>query len=590
MFREDEGCSGVMPTGRAARWARLCSLPVLTMVAAGCSKGCAAQKGPVPEARGVSEVSITAPAALTDTSKTGQPPHKGVKATLDCRAQTKSISPHIYGIGFDITGHSNWKEPRQWELGVSARRLGGNAATRYNWELGTAFNHGSDWIFANNGMPGGEAFYVTFMRQNDEKNAVSAVTIPIMGWVAKDMTSTSFPLAKYPQQKVTDGSRGAGNGIKPDGTEIPSPPPTETSVAASPEFEGRWVKTMAAMAKSQKTKRDRIYILDNEPALWNSTHRDVHPEPMSYDELMQRTKAYATAVRDNDPEALIAGPSSFGWPEYFFSAKDAKAGFQNKPDRRAHDDLPLLAWYLRELRAHEKKTGKRLLDLLDVHFYPQNESIGVGTMGAVDPKTVGVRLRSPRALWDPTYKDESWIGEPVRLLPRLQDWINEYYPGTGIQIGEWNYGAEGDMSSGLATAETLGLFASHGVRSAFYWPYPAIDSPAFFAFRAFRNFDGQGGRFLDQLIPTPHAEGLSVWASKDTTGKHLVLVVLNYDATAWIAPKVELGGCTAIESNAAYVYTAGAKNFVKTQLQVDGSTLTGDLPPYSMTTLDIRLK
>ena len=147
------------------------------------------------------------------------------------------------------------------------------------------------------------------------------------------------------------------------------------------------------------------------------------------------------------------------------------------PDRRAHGDLPLLAYYLRELKAHEQATGEKLLDLLDVHYYPQSDDIGIGVKGGVDPRTAATRVRSPRALWDPSYADESWIKDPVRLLPRLREWIDQYYPGIGIQIGEWNYGAEEDMSGGLATAETLGRFADNGVAAAFYWTFPQPESP-----------------------------------------------------------------------------------------------------------------
>ena len=191
----------------------------------------------------------------------------------------------------------------------------------------------------------------------------------------------SFPVAKYGKQKVMDEGRGGGNGLTPDGKELPPPPPNVTSQPSTPEWQAKWVKKIREYAAQIKTPGPRVYMLDNEPALWNSTHRDVHPNPATYDELMQLTKAYATAIREADPEGKIAGPAAFGWPEYFFSAKDAKEGFHLKPDRRAHGDMEHLAWYLRELKRHQDKTGKRLLDLLDVHFYPQADGIGLRARG-----------------------------------------------------------------------------------------------------------------------------------------------------------------------------------------------------------------
>src|SRR5262249_29263012 len=155
----------------------------------------------------------------------------------------------------------------------------------------------------------------------------------------------------------------------------------------------------------------------NEPALWNDTHRDVHPEPLTYDELLDRTIRYGTAIRAADPEAIIAGPAEWGWPGYFWSAKDKAAGFHAKPDRRAHGDVPWLSWYLAKLREHEAKTGIRILDVVDLHFYPQGKGVYDGDSGGTDRDTAKKRFRATRSLWDPDYLDESWIDEKIRLIP-----------------------------------------------------------------------------------------------------------------------------------------------------------------------------
>ena len=119
-----------------------------------------------------------------------------------------------------------------------------------------------------------------------------------------------------------------------------------------------------------------MYILDNEPSLWWTNHRDVHPEPLSYDELVQRTIDYGTAIREADPEAVIAGPAEWGWTNYFYSPKDQAAGpLVLRPDRRAHGDFPLVAYYLKALAEHQKKTGVRVLDVFDLHAYPTADNV-----------------------------------------------------------------------------------------------------------------------------------------------------------------------------------------------------------------------
>jgi hypothetical protein len=50
--------------------------------------------------------------------------------------------------------------------------------------------------------------------------------------------------------------------------------------------------------------------------LWNQTHRDVHPDPTRYDEVRDRTYAYAAAIKSADPSALTAGPTVWGWTAY----------------------------------------------------------------------------------------------------------------------------------------------------------------------------------------------------------------------------------------------------------------------------------
>ena len=183
------------------------------------------------------------------------------------------------------------------------------------------------------------------------------------------------------------------------------------------------------------------------------SNRDVHPGPITYDELLDRTIRYGTAIRTADPQALIAGPAEWGWTGYLYSAQDSFVGTRQRPDRRAHGDVPLMPWYLKKLHDHEKATGTRVLDVFDVHFYPQGD--GVYSEKA-DTSTAALRLRSTRALWDPTYKDESWIAEPIKLLPRLKEWVQQNYPGLKISLGEYSFGGEQHMSGGLAEAEALG--------------------------------------------------------------------------------------------------------------------------------------
>ena len=511
---------------------------------------------------------------------TPAPKSSGSRAAfvVHCEAPSHPISPLVYGISLR-PAHDT---PAEWQLGATARRWGGNHTSRYNWKHGNAWNTGKDWYFMNVGSESeARPAYRRFI-DDDVAHAMStAITVPTIGWVAKDTSSYGFSVKLFgPQRGTAPGKSDVGDGVAANGTLLAPGSPERTSVAMSPSSIGEWVTAIRASDRTNGGRSVSMYILDNEPTLWNETHRDVHPDPLSYDELLQRTTAYAKEIRRADPDATIAGPALWGWSAYFESAVDHANA--SKPDRAAHGGVALLPWWLREVRAEEKRSDTRLLDLVDVHFYPQGKGIGVGVTGDTDPDTAARRIRSTRALWDPTYVDESWIAEPVRLVPRLRSWIDENAPGVGISIGEYNFGAENHMSGGLAVAEALGRFGQLGVTSAFYWDYPPAGSPAFWAFRAFRNFDDRGARFLDFSVPIDVAQsGTSAFASRDAKGEHVVVVLLNFDPLASSAKTLDASSCGRVAAMRELVYATGAAGFVP--------ATSSSLPPYSISVVDLTI-
>jgi hypothetical protein len=504
---------------------------------------------------------------------------------VDCAGASHQISPLIYGIAFSPL--REYESAHQWQLGATARRWGGNPSSRYNWELGNAWNAGADYFFRNLNYTRREDFtWATFLSTQQEHQVQTALTVPLVGWVARDVTSFSFPVSEFGAQQHADPDvKNAGNGFSRAGKPLEPSAPTRTSVAAPPEFIEAWVRAI----RNRELKGVRTvnqYILDNEPMLWHDTQRDVHPSLASYDELLAKTIAYGSAVRRADPDAQIAGPAEWGWPGYLWSAVDAKAGFAARPDRRAHGDVPLVPWYLKQLADHERKTGVRVLDVLDLHFYPQGKNLGVGQDGAVDAETNARRLRSTRSLWDPTYVDESWISEKIQLIPRMREWVAQNDPGLKLSIGEYNFGAERHPSGGLALAEALGRFGEQDLYSAFYWTYPAEGTPAFWAFRAFRNYDGKGAHFLDWSLPTTGRANASLFASRNAEGTAMTLVLLNLSPETSLDSTVLFKGCPAIDHQRVFGWAGDPRGFTEKQ---SPSAKAWRLPPYSITVVELSL-
>lgn len=508
-----------------------------------------------------------------------------VQLAVDCKAPAIPISPYIYGVAFDFQRHS---DDSAAAIGATVRRWGGNNSSRFNWKLGNAWNAGADWYFMNLKYidePGWT--WRTFLEQQKGWNLKTALSLPMVGWVAKDTTSVGFPAKEISgQQEVDPHHKRAGNGKTASGQNLPSGPPTRTSVEAPPSFIAEWVKELQAAPGGDSML---FYFLDNEPALWSKTHRDVHPEPLTYDELWKRTVDYGTAVKKAYPQARLAGFAEWGWENYLDSAADTKGRMERllKSDRRAHGGVPLVEWYLQQNCAHQKKTGQRLVDILDLHFYSEARGVGHADQGGIDRETNAVRLRATRGLWDPSYKEESWINDTIMLLPRMKKWIADHCPGMDISIGEYSFGAEGHPSGALAQAEALGRFAQHGVYAAFVWKYPPRDSAAAQAFRAYRNYDGQGARFGDAYLASKATGPASLFASRSADGRKLVLVALNLDPDKAAVAPLSLDGCGKVKSTRAFQTTFGPRGLEPLPVASLGAV---PLRPYSITVLELEVE
>ncbi len=438
-----------------------------------------------------------------------------VRINLDTRPM-HAISPGIYGA-------SGVSPELAAKYGLTTIRWGGNRSSRYNWKT-EADNAGSDWFFLN----GKAGSWQGFVDGTQRAGISTYLTVPMLPWVAKGAEGWSFSVKKYgPQQKAESYVPDRGNGVKPNGTPIVDNNPLDASVESTPEFQAEGI----AKLKYPNQALPRIYGLDNEPMLWNHTHRDVHRIPPGYDEVFTRGRDYALAIKGVDPGALIAGPCSWGWTDLTFSALDAATdNYATHADNRAHGSVPFLAWYLSEMRKASAKAEKRLLDLVDVHFYPQGQVDGQMVYGGKNTSDAlrALRLRSTRGLWDRTYRDESWIRDPVQLIPRVKDWINGVYPGTKLCIGEYNWGGDDDISGAIAQADVLGIFAREKVDYAYLWA--GLAGTQRFAFELYRNPDGKhngfGTTYLDAHSSDP--ERVTAYAAR-RADRAVTIVLINKD-------------------------------------------------------------
>jgi hypothetical protein len=169
----------------------------------------------------------------------------------------------------------------------------------------------------------------------------------------------------------------------------------------------------------------------------------------------------------------------------------------------------------------------RILDYVDVHIYPQINNVYSDNLGSADVQAK--RLRSTRQLWDRSYVHEGWIGQPVYLIPRMKEWVANRYPGTKLAITEYNWGALGYMNGALAEADLLGIFGREGLDLATLWGPPDIDDPGAYAFRMYRNYDGQDSGFGETSVQAASTDQdqLAIYAAQRSSDQALTLMIVN---------------------------------------------------------------
>ena len=375
-------------------------------------------------------------AALVAASAPGAAAVPGPALTVDATADRHPIDPRIYGLNF-----ADRALARRIDLPLD--RWGGNTTDAYNWRLGAA-NTGQDYYYENIADCWNEAHswcasgpargYAEFVNKDRTVGAESLITLPMMGHVAKDAKlqhpfTCGFPASIFSSQDSFDPyDLNCGNGLA--GGQPLASDPARDGEPVGPGFSGDWVRDLVSRYGGAPAGGVGLYELGNEPALWAHTHRDMHPAETTYDELWQKSRTYAEAVKEADPGAGVIGFSEWGWPNYFCSGADhVEHGCSaSSPDRAAHGGAPLVEWLLRKMRAYERAHGARLLDYIDVHYYRQGGS------------TTDVT----RSLWDPTFTDPSWIGDRIRLIPRMKEWTARNYRGTKLALTEYNLSVPGD--------------------------------------------------------------------------------------------------------------------------------------------------
>ena len=442
-------------------------------------------------------------------------------ARVDWSQTGRVVSPMLFGVNMaaESTG------------GYTSNRWGGNAVTRYAWDIDVQ-NRARDWFFEN--IPN-EADQVEapstsasdrLIETTLAASAASVITIPTLGFVPIDREQRcGFSVAKYGAQNSTDRySPDCGNGLRPDGfTPITGNDASDTSRTVGPEYAVAWLNHLATRHGAYWLERS-WFALDNEPNYWADTHRDVHPQPHTYAELWSYTLAYSLALRAAYPKLRLAGPDYTGFQ-----------ALSDPVEREQGGSLPFMEAFVSDLGEYERSHGgTRLLDVLDIHCYPEGE----WDASHLDPAADHImRMRLTRELWDESFYIESWLARPAFYLRWARQLIATHAPWLNLSCTEWNYQKDfkdDDIVGAVISVDAIGIYAREGVDLANKWSSPEPGSVIDYALLHFlHNFDGEGSSIAGATYVEVHTSSDQVGAhgflSSDGQRVHVLLICRQYE-------------------------------------------------------------
>lgn len=499
----------------------------------------------------------------------------------------KSVSPYIFGVNSQFR-----TEEYLYDADAGSARQGGNRFSGYNWEnnfsnAGRDYQHYSDQYLIDYNkdllnIPGAPA--IGFAEEAAEKNGPYKVTtIQMAGYVSADddgaVTEDEIaPSARWKEVKAAKGS------------EFSMTPDTTDDYVYMDEYVNYLVQTLGDASTATGYQ---AYNLDNEPALWASTHARMHPSKVTCEEIVSKSIEYSSAIKAVDPKAEIFGLALFGIGAY--------TTFSDAPDWAEHsEDYDwFISYYLDEMRKAEEEYGKRLIDVIDVHYYSEAKGQCRVTECTDHSHTdcIEARLQSPRTLYDGTYIEKSWIGDYQQkylpILPTINKSIDIYYPGTKLAITEYNLGGGDHISGAVSHADLLGVFAENGVYCANMWSLSSDFSYQLSAIDLYTNYDGKGSAFGDTLVESETSDMVKATSYASINGSDaskVTMVLTNKSLTETQNATVTLNSDANYTSAKVYGITGDSSEIqlLSTVDSIENNSFTIEVPALSVVQIEIN--
>jgi len=503
--------------------------------------------------------------------------------------EIREISPYIYGRNNSLSDSPSepvssalWQQYK--DAGVTFfRESGGNNSTKYNWRKKLSSH--PDWY---NNVYAHDWDYAAQSLQINMPEAKGMWAFQLLGYVAKT-NAYNFNDWGYNQSKWWSGVNnnwcgGGGPGIGNGNPNLYLEPWAPDSTVA---ILSQWFDKLG-LSKEQF----QYWNMDNEPECWNGTHDDIMPQPIPAETFIQKYVAVATLARTLFPDIKIVGPVSTNeWQWYNWQNNDAVPDPQNPAKKYCW-----MEYFIKRIAEEQLRTGLRLLDVLDFHFYPD-----------VDQNTT---LQLYRVFYDTTYVfpgangvkrvNGGWDNNITKeyIFKRSADWLTEYMgANNGVTMG---MSEMGDLYSSnpnvvaVGYASLLGTFAENNVELFSPWEW---DIGQWETLHLFTHYTGSIAVSSTSSLDTLVSAYSSLNAGRDT----LSVVLVNRDVTNAQSVNILLKNTLIPDEQVFYyqlsnlpsaeTFVSATQNALKqNEATVNNNSIALTLPKLSVTAVQVPLK
>jgi hypothetical protein len=326
--------------------------------------------------------------------------------------------------------------------------------------------------------------------------------------------------------------------------------------------------------------------MDNEPEIWNGTHDDVMPVQLSAEQFMQRYFEVAKKARERYPEIKLVGPVTANeWQWYNWPTAITSGG----------KNYPWLEYFIKRIGEEQVASGVRLLDVLDIHFYPSSNKTEEVVQyhrvffdkNYVFPEALGVR--NVNGSWDESQTKEY-------IFERCKEWLTQYIgPEHGVTFGVTETGISNINATTTAVwyASTIGEFMKHPEMEIFTpWTWQAGMWEVLHLYSRYN-------KPIYVPASSTEEEFVSAYPTMNGSGDSISVVLVNRSINQTKSVKLKLNGFDLDEQPftilklsslpSTETFTSHTINALQeSTVSKSGNTINLSLSPLSITTVQLK--